>query len=153
LPIYEIVDVGEAALETDLSDSIFFVGEQLAGEADALAGNIFQRGNAELFLKPFEEDVAAQIGLAAERIHVDAFGKVVMNVLKDEVQTAVVGILGAAIDLVLEMLVLGDADQQLAEGEVGIDIFGVFRAAANPDELVDQVSDGGVIVKMILIDK
>jgi hypothetical protein len=50
----EIVDVGESALLADFGDGVVYFREQLTGEADAFAGDVFEWSEAELFPKPFE---------------------------------------------------------------------------------------------------
>ena len=61
----KIVQVVKTALEAYLTEGILFVGEELASQADAFAGDVFQRGESELFSKPFKKYIAAEIGFLA----------------------------------------------------------------------------------------
>ena len=146
----EIIGIGEAALLTDFADGIPFIRQQLPGETDALAGDIFQRREAELFLKPFEKDVAAQVSLSAERIDRYFFREVFVDILQHVVQAAAVVVGGAIFRQQLEVLALKDTDQQFLEIEVGIDIPGSVGAAADTDQFIDQLGDVGIIVEMVL---
>ena len=128
------------------------VGEQVTRELDAFAGNVFQRGDPELFLKPAKEDIAAEVYFSAQRIHGDAFGEMVVDVLQYEVEAAAVAIAGGVFGVGMEVLALEDADQQFFETEIGIDIFGGVAARADADEFVDEACDVGVVVKVILIE-
>ena len=95
----KIVQVVETALEAYLAEGILFVGEELAGQADAFSGDVFQRGEAKLFPKPFKKNVAAEVGFLAKRINVDAFGEVFLDVLQHEVEPAAVAVVAGAIGL------------------------------------------------------
>ena len=139
-------------MKADLADGVFVIGQQVAGEPDALAGNVFQRSEPKLFSKPAEENIATEIGLFAEGVYGDVFGEVVMDVLQHEVEAAAIAITGGAFCLVVEVLALEDADQELLEAQVRIDIFGDVRAGADTDELVDEAGDIGIVVEVILIE-
>lgn len=119
----EIVDVGETALEAHFADRVVFIGQQLPGEADAFAGDVFQGGEAELFFKPFEKNIAAQAAFAAKGVDWYFFGEVFVNVLQHKVQAATVAVRGALFGQRLQLLALDDADQQFLEAEVCVDIF------------------------------
>ena len=148
----EIVQVAKTALHADLADGVFFVGEQVTGEFDAFAGNVFQRGDPKLFSKPAEENIAAEVRLFAEGVHGDAFGKMVVDVLQHEVEAAAIAVAGGAFRLVVEVLALQDADQQFLEVEVGVDVLGVIRACADANEFIDEAADVGIVIKMVLIE-
>ena len=135
-----------------MTKGVLFVGEELAGQADAFAGDVFARSEAELFPKPFEEDIAAEVSFPAEGIHGDAFGEVFPDILEYEMEAAAVVIFGGAVRLELEVLTLEDTDEQFFEAEIRIYVLGAFVAGADADELIDEAAEVGVVVEVVLVE-
>ena len=65
---------------------------------------------------------------------------------------AAIAVMGGVFRMRVELLALEDADQELFEAQVRIDIFGDVRAGADTDELVDEAGDIGIVVEVILIE-
>lgn len=62
---YKVIHIAEAALCAYGPYIVARICQQLFGQTDAGGVDIFKRAYPELFLEPFKEYIAAQVGFAA----------------------------------------------------------------------------------------
>lgn len=148
----EVVHIREPAHIAHAAYTVAGLAQQLFGKAHSFAVDVFQRRDAELFAEPFKENVAAEIGLFAERVYRDLFGEVLADIIEHKMLAAVIIADARFRHDLLQVLALHEADEQFFQVEVCEDVLRRVPAAANADKFVDEAGDLVVVLEMIGVE-